>query len=213
VRKPYQSRKADYLLDEIGGIDDRYLTEAMNWQPLRRKKPFARVLPLVASLAAVLLLSFTVLLPTLQRSFDKNESPNVGESLSPSHPSTLDSLLQDCAQSPSFTPCSADALDFFDGNVRLTVCELSTGKLFVSRPLSESEQNALSREFNATGERVTDGATSEESFRVWVLLGDGSVVTPCLSASAGNVGAATLFDYESERIPTKIFNDLLSDLT
>lgn len=101
--------------------------------------------------------------------------------------------------------------DYFDGTVRLTVENRQTGELFVSRPLTATEQTALRREFAASGTPVPTG-TQTPDYLVWVLLGDGSVVTPCLNPSAGNVGAAVLFDYDPERLPSDIFTELLTGM-
>ena len=50
-------------------------------------------------------------------------------------------------------------------------------------------------------------------FSVWITLGDGQVITPCLTPQAGNIGAAVLFDYQAERIPGSAFFDLLESLS
>ena len=218
-------RKAEILLDAMSEIDDLYLTEALSRFPAStaspRKRflssPLMRTLPAVAALAAVLALVLTGPFNGLFAKKDaenadtssKNETINVTDST----PFTaLNSVLQSCTESPSFTPISADDVAFFDGNVRLTVKDSQTGALYVSRPLTSAEQAKLLDEFKRTGERVTDSEQVDEIYSVWITLGDGQVLTPCLPATAGNIGVGALFDYASERIPTQTFLDLVKTL-
>lgn len=223
--KQNQLRKAEILLDAMSEIDDLYLTEALSQfpsaAPSHRKRiltsPMMRALPAVAALAAVLALVFTGPFNGLFTKKDaenadtphKNENSTMTESTSVT---ALNSILQSCTESPSFTSISADDIAFFDGNVRLTVKDHQTGTLYVSRPLTRSEQTKLLNEFERVGKRVSDTEETDEAYSVWVTLGDGQVVTPCLPATAGNVGAGMLFDYASERIPTQTFFDLIKTL-
>ena len=222
--KPNQLHKAEILLDAMSEIDDLYLTEALSHFPAvspSRKRilssPVMRVLPAIAALAAVLALVFT---GSLNRLFAKKDAENADTSLKNEAPpmtestsvTTLNSVLQSCTESPSFTSVSADDITFFDGNVRLTVKNRQTKALYVSRPLTSVEQAKLLDEFKRTGERVTDTDETDEIYSVWITLGDGQVLTPCLPATVGNIGAGELFDYASERIPTQTFFDLIKAL-
>lgn len=204
-----RKRQANHLLDEIGQIDDRYLVEAMNWRAsgtAPRKKPI-RMLLAAASLTLVLVLAFSATVSMFNRRKADGDAPPEGI-----EPPTLSDLLQNCTESGNFTPISADGPDFFDGEVRVAVKNVSTGELFVSRALTEDEQTGLEQEFKRKGTPVSPDADTADEFRVWVMLGDGSVVTPCLTRSAGNIGIADFFDYGIEREPTQIFMNLLSDL-
>ena len=219
MKKRVQNRKADYLLDELGQVDDEFLTEAMNWHGSARKAPrknSVRVLLAAASLALMFAVGTVGMVTMFRRSghagvnegvdryssADGSEQTRLGE---------MDRMLRDCVAGDSFERCTNENLNFFDGTMRLVVEERATGEVFVSHPLSISEQSAVIAEFRAAGTPLSeDGA--ESAYLVWVTLGNGSVVTPCLSPSAGNIGAAVLFDYSSERAPTQIFTDLLSGM-
>lgn len=201
--------RAERLLDAIGDVDDRFLAEAAGYRSRRAsilRFPMRSVA--VAAVAALLLLAVTS--PALQwlKSIGEKETPPAVVPVAP----TLGSLLSDCAESSAFTLSSAEEIDFFDGAVRLTVEDRATGELFVSQPLTKAQQATLSREFSAAGKRV-NAAEAPSEWRVWVLLGDGTVATPCLDPSAGTVGCGVLFDYEDERIPTDRFLNLLEELT
>ena len=208
--KHQQKHRAERLLDAIGEIDDCFLDEAVRYRSTRpAPRHTLRNFAAVAAIAAILLIAvmgpISAVLDSLRGigdSINKNEE---------APPPANEHLLAGCAQSPSFTLSAAEEIDFFDGTVRLTVENRQTGELFVSRPLTQAQQLTLSREFTATGRQVAPSDTPSD-YRVWVLLGDGSVVTPYLNPTAGNVGTATLFDYEDERIPTEYFTKLIEEL-
>ena len=222
--KSIKLQQAERLLDAMGEIDDAYLTEALSHNSSAASKPRKtilnspriRIISGVAALAAVLALVFTGPLRGVwnQTSNESAEDANLNRAETYDEPSvtTLNSLLESCTESPSFTLTAADDVKYFDGNVRLTVEDRASGELYVSRPLTPAEQDRLLREFKNTGEQITDAPSSSEGYRVWITLGDGQVVTPCLAAAAGNIGAGDLFNYEPERLPTEIFFDLLKDL-
>ena len=223
-------KKTDQLMDAIGGIDDLFLNEAMNWQELSvrrsqkdvtpekktRKSPI-RALLIAASLVLVMVIGMSAMVSAFMRSSKGVQAPNKDPDVSQSsaNGSRLDTLLSECVQSSSFTTCTGEKIPCFDGTVRVMVEDRSTGELFVSRPLNEAEQKSVQREMKVVGERVAPNPESDatsSAYSVWVTLGDGTVLTPCLNPSHGNLGAGTLFDYESERVPTQIFMDLLSAL-
>ncbi len=211
--KQNKRKKAELLLDTIGDIDDRFLTEAMAWcstaaaaQPRRRP---IRVLLIAATVAVALMLSLVGAVVLFLR---RGETPPPQPDTPPvlDEVQTLNGLLQDCTESTSFVKRTAEEINFFDGTVRLTLQELSTGTLYVSRPLTSSEQSVLVREMTAQKERATTGA--DASYLVWITLGNGDVLSPYLAHTAGNVGAANLFAYKAEYIPTQAFNQLLEGL-
>lgn len=219
MKKSVQSRKADYLLDELGYIDDAFLAEAINWSKRAHAAPrkrSVRVLLAAASLVLVLAVGAAGLVTMLRRSAHPEPDGGAagtfgGDMDAQMQLDGLDQLLRECVAGDSFTRCNGDHLNFFDGNVRLVIEERATEALFVSRPLSSSEQSAISKDFRTSGVLLPEEA-DESAYRVWITLGNGNVVTPCLSPSDGNIGAAILFDYSSERIPTQDFTDLLSGM-
>lgn len=214
--KPSKLPQAHMLLDAMNEIDERYLEEALSFSakaPSRRplKAPMVRVASGVAALAAVL----SLVILGASRGFPgfddkKNPAESVAD-ITPS-PEALESLLQGCAESASFTPLSADGLSLFDGTVRLLIKSPDSETVYVSRPLNAAEQEQISLEFERTGKALTESEAAKSNWTVWVALGNGRVVTPCLNLSHGNVGMGELFDYESERLPTETFFNLLNTL-
>lgn len=207
--KHQQNHRAERLLDAIGEIDDCFLDEAVRYRATRPAIRYPlRNFAAVAAIAAILLIAVMGPMSAVLDFLKGSESPDT-----PSNVPTAvqEHLLAGCAQSPAFTLSAADEINFFDGTVRLTVEDRRTGEVYVSRPLTEAQQLTLSREFTATGKQVAASEPPSE-YRVWVLLGDGSVITPYLNPTAGNIGTAVLFDYEDERIPTEYFTNLIEEL-
>ena len=194
---------AEYLFDEIGGIDESYIAAAQSARPMRARKPY-RVAVLAA--AAVLIMAMVVALPT--RFVNDGDSAVLDEmtvSTAPSQddveekPSTqqspfeLDSVLSNAPDSfyVGETP------ELFDGTPRLLW--LQDGQLYGAK-LSASELEHLQRE-QGNGRQIGD-ATMEAEIMVWISYGNGLVVSPYLEDSPGNVGYGELFDYSPEIIPS-----------
>lgn len=201
---------AEYLLDELGGIDDAILEEATHWRgaKAKRKKPILRALLIAASLSLVLAVGAGSLVTMLLR--DGVKAPTA-DAPAEEVTLTLDALLSQSAESSeAFAPCMESELNYFDGSVRIALQDTQTGELKVSRPLNATERANVANDLRAKGERAEETDTAQ-AYRVWVLMGDGTVCTPYLSASAGNIGT-DLFDYEMERIPTNYFSEVIRSL-
>lgn len=206
-----KQKMAGYLLDEIGLIKDEFITEASLFRPQRKSgKVLLRVMLVAATLSLVMAIGVGSILAMLLRNDNK-----LPEASAPTKEETvdlsLDGLLAQATTSASFSPCVEEELNYFDGTVRLTVQNRETGELFVSRPLSNAESNRLAWELRSDGVRV-DAEEAPAQYRVWILMGDGTVCSPCLAPSEGNLGVASLFDYEAERVPTQYFTDILTSL-
>lgn len=206
-----------YLLDEIGGIQDSFLLEA---QPGQGKHPRSsrhsrRAVTRWGWMVASLLLVCGLVLAgpsLLKRAWSE------GDNKAPSHELPADSslaafhdLFTACTQSTSFLPRTEQEVSFFDGRVHVVLLDEKSGSLYVSRSLTQTEQSMLAREWTSSAAAVGEGEDTS-AFRVWITWGNGFVSTPCLTPHRGNLGAATLFDYASERVPTKNFQELLSSL-
>ncbi len=210
-------RAAEYLFDEIGGIDDSYIAAAQSAGKARTRIPFRA--GLIAA-AAVLVLTVTVILPTGLRTkgdmevsgdgihdeaigtkpnYDGNyygptEEANKKDDESQESIYTLDSVLN--VSHDSFY--MGDDPDLFDGTPRL-IWQTADGALR-GVDLSAAELEYLDRE-SGRGEQVGD-TELEAEIQVWVSYGNGLVISPYLEDSPGNVGYGELFDYSPEIIPS-----------
>ena len=205
--KPNKSRKAAFLFSEMGGIDDYLLQEALIYRPTQARASGAWIVAACLAMSLMIVLG-VVMIGNLAGI--KNENPQINEELSPSPASTtLDEfLIAHGAEIAHTTVTEKEQLDLFAAPV-VVWQSTADGELFVSRPLTDGEIKQLtSRAGNGTD--VGEKAPSQV-YHVWILTGDGTVTTPYLKASVGNIGT-TLFDYEAEIIPTDEFTSCLKEI-
>lgn len=200
--------RADLLLDCMDGINDACVDEARRWRESggvksrNADRTRSRRGWIAAAIVAGVLLLNAGRIGNLFRWLGRN----VGDG------ATLSASLEAALDANAFTPADRDALDYFDGSVRLCIGGRGTGQVYVSRPLTESERLLLDMEMTDThADRV--GRGEGEDLRVWILWGNGLVGSPCLDNTPGCVGAGALFDYADERVPTDAFRKLLQTLT
>lgn len=207
-------RAAEYLFDEIGGIDDSYIAAAQSAGKARTRMPFRA--GLVAA-AAVLVMTVTVVIPMglhtkgdmsadeihdaavdTKPGYDGNYyGPSADDdqnSMTEQSAFVLDSVLN--VSGGSFD--MGEAPDLFDGTPRL-IWKTADGAL-CGVNLSTAELEHLDRE-SGRGEQIDD-AEFEAEIQVWISYGNGLVISPYLEDSPGNVGYGELFDYLPEIIPS-----------
>lgn len=207
-------RAAEYLFDEIGGIDDSYIAHAQSAGV--RRVGYPRRIAIIAA-AAALAVVMVAALPMSFISFDKEEVANdryddtaQGDAPSanapvPSAPDKEDVMdVIGAFELDSVLGIADDSLvigeapDLFDGTPRLLW--QSEGGQLCGVTLSAAELEHLGRE-QGRGEQVGD-AGLEAEFQVWISYGNGLVISPYLEDSPGNVGYGELFDYSPEIIPS-----------
>ena len=205
LTKDQRADRAEQLLDCMDGINDACVDEARRWREsggvksmnADRARRRRRGWIAAAVIAGVLLLN-AGRIGNLIRRLDRSAGDDF----------TLSASLEAALDTNAFTPADRDALDYFDGNIRLCIGDRGTGQVYVSRPLTESERLLLDMEMTDThADRVERG--EGENFNVWILWGNGLVASPCLDNTPGCVGAGALFDYADERVPTDAFRKLL----
>lgn len=187
---------AEFLFDNIGNINDRYVAEAQAYRGTYRRsvRRRAAVVAIAAVLAVVLLMvSLPLAISMMQPGdfFDNPDGPSKGEH-APGEYSSLSNLLTDC--SADMSPLSASP-DLSDGTARLV---WSVDDRLYSVDLTGSELSELvSYMLQSRGDRPTPHTT-----QVWLCFGDGRVVSPELHNSAGNIGIGNLFSYSAELEPS-----------
>lgn len=207
-----RDEKLARLVDAIGDIDDRYLEEARAFQPRRRAFPVRRVLALAASLV----LTFAIVLSAAlgQKGLGGNGDPDVNPGGNQNGTGngdhgvalTVEDLLADATATATVLGDQSE-IPFFDGRAYLVWQFEGEDVLYMSRALTAREVNALLEEH---GKGTSVGSTSPSlTFRLWLVRDDGTVLSPYLNKSDGNISRGCLFDYEAEILPTDSF---LSDL-
>lgn len=216
-------QKAAQLFLAMGQIDDALLQDAMLYRPRRKPSALSRVMLLAATLSACAVVLVAGVIVAMRATDDGlPQLPTVNEptinvpneSLDEDQAAfALDRLLTDriynSAGATSFsTVTSADELPFFSGNAH--VIWEQDGVYYVSRALTKREITALTGELGK-GERVGEESPAL-SCRVWILLPDGTVLSPYLEPSSGNTANGTLFDYQAELIPSDAFLSYISGI-
>ena len=201
-----KKQKAVFLLEEIGGVDDRLLSEALTY---RRKRTFSvRFLSLAACLLAVLVISIPVLLQafqTLQGIDGPQETPHEGDSIA-----SLDVLLEQTVQGGSYVPLSSQTeVEYFSAPY-LAWQEEGSDAVYLSRALTQRE---VERIRSLIGKGTPVGTSAPKSiFRVYLVIGDGTVLTPYLPSTDGNLYSSVLFDYQAELLPSYELVCCISDI-
>lgn len=200
--------KIAYLFRELGEIDEALLQEALTYRP--RRTAFPRALMLAACLTLSFLLCFGTVLIALRANGGKNDLENPPLEDTKGNV-TLDQLLLAQADVGHYTTLQTpDDADYFGGKGYVVWQYADSNELCVSRALSDNELTTLTCAVKK-GTSVGEDAPTL-SCRVWVILGNGEVISPYLRESAGNRGYAELFDYDAELIPSEEFVSCVSDI-
>ena len=207
-----KKENAARLFRAIGELDDQLLEEALHYAPPRRQA-FSRVLLLAATLTLSLGLLVATLAVTMRQGGKNQAPPLLDESTNASEqePTELDELLCDVRHSDTHTTLpSSEEIPFFDGKSYLVWQYADSEEFCISRALTEEELSEL--HFALDEGEVVGEESPTLSCRVWVVYGNGSVISPYLRPSKGNVASAALFAYEAEQIPSDAFVSCISDI-
>ena len=196
-------RAAEYLFDEIGGIDDNYIAAA---QSARRSGgvTFRRAISIAAAVAAVFMIAVLAMPALITRNFDKvkeDDAISVETSLNNSESETdtqLNAPLEQLLASTGDTFSVIGDANLFDGRAKLIWQDRQSGKRY--EILLTRSQLAQIDKLIKHGRRTEN---IESEMLIWISYGDGRVVSPCLEYSDGNVGYGSLFDYLPEVVPSE----------
>ncbi len=203
-----KEEQAAQLFEAMNGIRDDYLNGAILWRqrPVSRQKSGrGRNMMIAAAITvAVILTVFRVVIPIWNGLYRPPASdPTIA----------LTACIRSAVAGDAFTVCTEADIDFCDGSTRIVVQDTQTGILYRSRALTDEEQHRIAEDLNTETTQRVSPDTEPDAYRIWILNGDGTVVSPCLSPSAGNIGVCELFDYESERVSTDTFRSVIQNLS
>lgn len=204
--KHTKKQKAVFLLEEIGGVDDRFLSEALTYR--RKRAVPIRFLSLAACLVAALVISIPLLLQAFQTL--QGIDPSQGTQPEADSIASLDALLEQTVQGGAYVPLSSyEEVEYFSAPY-LAWQEEGSDAVYLSRALTQSE---VERILSLIGKGTPVGASAPESiFRVYLVMGDGMVLTPYLPSTDGNLYSSTLFDYQAELLPSRELVCCISDI-
>ena len=213
--------KAERLLDSIGNIDDSLIDEAIGYKAARRVNLYRFGL-MAACIALVFVIA--VASPLLRKlaevgnggaqggennngvveNTDKNEG-NEGE-VGNDRLGTYMLSIRDSLEGYDVYP-SAENLSYV-GQTSLVWRYADSDEVYVAT-LSSKQLGEL---MDAMGSGKEVGESSPElDCYVWIVDGQGVVVSPYLKDNAGNAGCE-VFDYEAEIIPDDDFVDCVSEI-
>lgn len=218
-----KQRKADILFDAIGEIDDRFIFEASAPAPQRASSPIFRRLAVVGiSLALVFTLGVSaVVAAMIGRSLNKGAADEPPQASSPTEDNTPDTLptvniLESFASIKSSTSdLSAEMkeIDLLDKKARL-IWKYSDEESYRVLLLSSDDLYKISSMLKQTDDTSEINRENNDSKveGIWICYSDGTVVSPCLKLSNGNIGYADLFEYAPEIEPSASLTEFLIDL-
>ena len=194
------------LYDAISELDPRLVSDALSYRRsgVRKRRTFVTLV--AALLAFSVMLSLAV---GLMRG-DKNKSDgmvNPGDdapSFDSENGKPETSLEKVLAKSTRHKSTDASKLDVLDSGSAL-VWQYSGESKYCVLGISSSMRDTLLSLIPEDSENKIDPSTDKVSVRVWIICGDGSVVSPYLRSSDGNVAYGSLFDYNPEIEPDEKF--------
>ncbi len=214
-------RKAEMLLEAVGDIDDALLSEAMNY----RKKPTysTKAVAMAASFALIFCLVAGALiigrLDLLKNDFNYENmggnNPSDSEMDDPTGDGSnnslvLDSIFTSLADRERYDYVTdPDTLPYYGGKAYIVWRYEGIEKYYLSEPLRDVELETIK---SVLGQGSYAGESSPQiKVKVWILLGNGRVISPYLIASNGNI-SNEIFDYDVEIIPNDSFAQKLESV-
>ena len=203
-------KKAEYLLDEIGEIDDDILAEAISYRPARRAPRFVLIAACIALSLMLVFSSVIVLqrvLPGMNNIFDNsvNNAPNMLP-VDEGAPHSLDAVMTNARDKGHTKLSSESEIPYRDGNAYIIWQYAGESEYYVS-VLTETQLAELEKKI---GYGSDVGQTSPElECMVWILTDNGYVISPYLHNTYGNIGYS-VFDYCAEIYPTIDFINYVS---
>lgn len=200
-------KQAEALFCAIGTIDDEIVAAAQSPNFVRRRALWRN--GVIAAVAACVALAIGVgalgagMLASLFGGADKVQD----------EPLTLDAVLQGATDNDSVMRLDEDDIDLFSGKTSLIWQNGGEGDYCVVELKSDYDASRLKRELYYQTEEVNAEEAKAINCRVWVSFGDGTVVSPHLKHSAGNIGYGKLFDYDPELMPSDSLAELVNTLT
>lgn len=223
------------LYRSIGEIDDRLVSEALDYEPKRRvlPRPF---LPIVSTVAAALIVAVLALrllpfidlgvgdspidsgeppvstgTPQLPNETEKDEIPLW--SVAKDHRENLAFLSALDGLTESATPLT-EAPSLKDGEAKLILRDDRDGtyyEILLEDAFDHSSEQLLELLADDPALSVPHGCTPPP-FSVWITLGDGVAISPYLTYGSGNLFYGTLDDYVPEHLPSEDLAAFLTDL-
>lgn len=192
--------RAHMLMSELDGISDIYLDEALSYKP-HRGLHFPVLIAACITLALLMILGVFGAMNVIFTDKSNNDAApgRVG----------LDSVLCEAVESGSLRRTDSNELPLGDGRAYLVVQLKGQDEYYISEGLTLLQKNSLSLNIG----RGSDVGSVSPEFEcdIWVILGDGQVMSPYLKRTKGNCGV-DMFEYSAEIYPTDEFTAIVSEI-
>ena len=223
---------ADYLLDEIGQIDDRFIAEAATaYRPARKVLTLRRALILAATLtlAASLVLGLFIggnLIFGGAKSADPEGADNAAMDMAPADGAengkadeeftltagtaalSLSSRLTALKDATASLAIPAEELELGNGTP-MVIWQYEGETSYRVKALTARDYTALTQELSGGTPYVTEETAGQVRVRVWLASATGEVCSPYLSHTPDTVTPGTLFAYDPQQEPSAAFTDAL----
>ena len=205
---------AERILDAIGELDDRTVAQcARPYVKQVRKRSFKAIVILAAVLtitASLFVGAFVVGMLGIRKDVFESENDEASTAVNTQSQAentyglTLAERLYKLKDSYSDTTYTADQIDLHDGSIRI-VWKYANEDGYRVCSISTKELSSLERELEIKYATPVQSHSSSTLEGIWLCRADGTVISPCLKPSEGNVGYGELFDYDPELEPPSSF--------
>ena len=213
-------RREEALFRAVGKIDDRFVSEAMEYRAPRKK---AKVLPWVTSLSSVAaaILAFAITLPLLMNpKAPSEEDPPLSDistavlwSVAEAHTSNR-ALLLCLSELKAETKPLEEPPALTVGEAQIIWKDESDGTYYAVSLKGVSKQRRL--ELLELLEKAPAAKVDAESetppYSLWIDLGDGTAYSPYLPATSGTAFYGAPADYAPEQLPAEALAAFLEAL-
>ncbi len=213
-----KKKKTELLFEAIGEVDDELICKALEYR--KKSKLNTRVVATAASLVLIFCLVAGALimgrLAVLEEG-QENKGDQVFEGSdgiygiqAPETSITLDAVFTSLSDRDAYKYVTdPDTLPYHDGKAYIVWRYFGEERYYISAPLKDAELETIKA---SIGKGDQAGESSPRlNAKVWVLMGDGRVISPYLVPSNGNF-STRIFEYEVEIVPYESFAEKIQSM-
>ena len=204
-------RSAEILFDAIGMIDDRIIAEAqVPYRAPKSKNAFKFLIAFSCVFAVIALSLGSFMIADLtDKFFPLNEEDHLPPA---TNYGSFEQLLNSAASNSAATQLESKEINFFDGDTKLIWRFENESKYNVITVSSDSQIKQIRAAIKNNSYKISPEAADSVECQVWIAYGNGTVVSPYLADSAGNIGYAELFEYSPEVEPNEDFVKVIEEI-
>ncbi len=204
-------RSAEILFDAIGMIDDRIIAEAqVPCRVPKSKNAFKLLILFSCALAVIALTLGSFMIANLTDKFFPSEDE---EHLPPTtNYESFEQLLNSAVSNRAATQLEGKEINFFDGDTKLIWRFENESKYNVITVSSDTQIKQIKNALKSSSNKISPENADSVECQVWIAYGNGTVVSPYLEDSTGNIGCAELFEYSPEVEPNEDFVKVIEEI-